>query len=1007
MITVPSPARADGPVRIVADLTPGPPDGVELSGWPAGATVMVTVDVPGVDPLSTVVDGLGNGGVSFPDGTVHVGTLVTATDGVTTKDLTMVEVRQEYLDAETDTVAGIAPPGAPVTVVIEVQAGEPWLSVPTTAGPDGRWSVALAPFDLQNGVNTHVDAVDGDGDATRFGAWVRRPIVSVNLDNPGITVDGFVAGTRVDVAVDLPPVGSPDETGSLIVERWGGASFMRSTTSLPAGTVVTASGGGWVKRFTVIELRPEHLDAGGDYIAGVAPEGTDVQVAVWPQDIGAPPPLFEGHAVAGSTNSWVVALAPFDLRDGQWVQAQVVDGEGDLSSYWTRVQRPFIFASITYADTEAGGPPDCFWLNGWTPGTGVHAEVHFLGDATVDWSTDVVFDQSTSGFCLGTSGRLSTASVVTASGGGWTKVLQLAGVRGEYVDADHDVVAGVAPAGAEVRVDINPAEGGPAVASGLVTAGADGWWRYDFGAVGADVPGGGMPPNQRVVTATVTDLDGDQTGHGANVQRPVVNATVGAGPGGYLYLTGWSDGTPITVAIDYDGDGTADESSPMIGHQFGPGVVIPDGHGPLQPGSVVTTTADNGIAPDRWQKVLVIEPLTVEAVDVGADTVAGTAPAGRTVTVEVVRDVPGPAPSVAALVQPDGTWTADFAGTFDILAGMSAAVRLPDGDGDTSGAMFGGAPAGPALGVTPSSELIDGQVVHLNGEGWPTGVGYSLAVSQCRTDMGLTPDACDPTTTVQYPVAPDGTVEGDYVVRRLITTGSGGVDCSSTPCGLVGVVWGSVAPGTGMPEALDMPGNNPVTFRSLLAVDDTADAREGMGPVSVAVLANDIGSPAMTVVDHGDPSNGGTVTCTDSACEYTAPLDGLAGTDTFTYSISDGASISSATVNVTVMPNASVVEGDRRTTDLVFTVRLLDRPSPRLPSAVLWCTGAGTAQPRADYAPTCGVISFRRGVATQTFVVTVLGDRRAEMDEHVHVQLVGINAVVYDAVLTGVILDDD
>ncbi len=86
------------------------------------------------------------------------------------------------------------------------------------------------------------------------------------------------------------------------------------------------------------------------------------------------------------------------------------------------------------------------------------------------------------------------------------------------------------------------------------------------------------------------------------------------------------------------------------------------------------------------------------------------------------------------------------------------------------------------------------------------------------------------------------------------------------------------------------------------AVDDMAATQQDTS-VTIAVLANDTdpdGDP-LTVTDAGDPPNGTTVVNPDGTVTYT-PDAGFTGTDSFTYTISDGTDSDSAIVTVTVNP---------------------------------------------------------------------------------------------------------
>ncbi|MBF4606069.1 Ig-like domain-containing protein [Curtobacterium sp. VKM Ac-1393] len=86
--------------------------------------------------------------------------------------------------------------------------------------------------------------------------------------------------------------------------------------------------------------------------------------------------------------------------------------------------------------------------------------------------------------------------------------------------------------------------------------------------------------------------------------------------------------------------------------------------------------------------------------------------------------------------------------------------------------------------------------------------------------------------------------------------------------------------------------------------DDTATTNAGT-PVTVDVQHDDRGSDLVTTIVTG-PANGTAVVAEDGSVDYT-PADGFSGTDSFTYTVTDGHGTTTqpATVTVTVVPVAN------------------------------------------------------------------------------------------------------
>jgi hypothetical protein len=124
-----------------------------------------------------------------------------------------------------------------------------------------------------------------------------------------------------------------------------------------------------------------------------------------------------------------------------------------------------------------------------------------------------------------------------------------------------------------------------------------------------------------------------------------------------------------------------------------------------------------------------------------------------------------------------------------------------------------------------------------------------------------------------------------------------------------------------------------------------------------------------------------------------------------------------ATVNnaVTILLNAtigisiadvSIVEGDRGTTNAVFTVQL-SRPSDD-PLTLDFVTLNGTAIAGVDYENTYGSLTFLPGQTSRIIVVPIFGDRKSEGDEDFSLLITSpSDGVILNDLALATILDDD
>jgi Ca2+-binding RTX toxin-like protein len=85
-----------------------------------------------------------------------------------------------------------------------------------------------------------------------------------------------------------------------------------------------------------------------------------------------------------------------------------------------------------------------------------------------------------------------------------------------------------------------------------------------------------------------------------------------------------------------------------------------------------------------------------------------------------------------------------------------------------------------------------------------------------------------------------------------------------------------------------------------VATDDAATTAEDTAAATIDVVGNDtdVDGQSLTIEDHGQPADG-EVVCDESSCSYTPNRD-FHGTDSFTYTVSDGVDTASARVTVTV-----------------------------------------------------------------------------------------------------------
>ena len=194
-----------------------------------------------------------------------------------------------------------------------------------------------------------------------------------------------------------------------------------------------------------------------------------------------------------------------------------------------------------------------------------------------------------------------------------------------------------------------------------------------------------------------------------------------------------------------------------------------------------------------------------------------------------------------------------------------------------------------------------------------------------------------------------------------------------------------------------------------VANDDSAATSAGTG-VDIPVLANDtdVDGDTLSVAAVGTAANG-TTSIVGTQVRY-VPNGGFSGTDSFTYTASDGLGDSdSATVTVSVGALPVVSIGDATVTEgAAATLTVTLSPASGQPVTVQYATSDGTATAGADYTTASATLTFAANQTTQTITVPTTADTLDEPDETVNVTLSNpTNATIGDGAGVVTITDDD
>lgn len=765
------------------------PEGDNLIGWnwPAGAHVLLTVDdlTNGVGAdLTTSADCDNNGYYEIWSGgfDIQPGMVMTATDGVFTRVLSIASVAVTDIDIDNDVVSGVAEPNSQVMVSLWDDRGS---HRNVTASSGGTWSADFAQsvaddgqgwgaaVDIGKGSNGGACQDDEDGDQTE--AWWRVPYPCIQVDPVADIVTGwdFAPNSHVDITIENSTTPqSPDATCACDTDNGGGFwtdSQQAGFGDITDDCVVTVTDGASTKELDVTNLSVTNVDKDADTVSGTA--DPRLALKIWANDYQGEGPEVPVSPSGLWTKDWTTDVSPLDLHPGSEGGCEQRDEDGDSTQVSWRIANPSI--EISAVDD---------WIEGhdWEPGSQVLITIddltvpggpEFITTATPDPSRYIgLWD---SGF------DVKAGQVVTFTDGSTTKTHIVTSLVITGWDESADTVWGTAEPNSHLNVELWVDEGFVRE----VDADGEGNWIADFtDPVGMDPSQGGCDMVKGTDgRARQGDDDGDQTAVDFHVLNPRFTVAPAVPEMGG---SDWSADASITVTIEMSGtpagiDATYTTSTDGDGG-FGWGRPGPNFPYQFKPGDVVNVTDGTTM------KSLVVSPLRITSIDRHSGAMTGVTNPGATVGGFWYGMGGG-----QAAVGPDGGFESFWG---PLPSGASGGYEQWDDDGDCT-AVYWSIPYAETY-VDPAADKITG------ADWWP---GASVHVT---VNLPGTPQAPDWETTV---TAEDGTwstgaIGGsiDITAGAVVTASDGDFDKSHVVTQLTvdGVdtstdtIWGHAAAGS-------------------------------------------------------------------------------------------------------------------------------------------------------------------------------------------------------------------
>jgi hypothetical protein len=520
----------DGDSSMFGDRVPTPRihgsaqyDWVRARDWPSGAEVHLTIN--GQDFGSAIVpepqSQLEETSVSFHNlggYDIQTGDLLTVTDGVQEKSLTVSLFEVTRVDTDTDIVSGLGTPGAQAYVSVYHNGDNIWRRI-TPAQITGAWEMDFSDVvDIQAGSEGSAQERDDDGDSVWYEWNIPIPSFSAFPADDYLNGHNWPIGETLFIEIDDPVTpANPDYAGQ--VSDWDpNASVFQMINfsgqyDMKPGDIVTVTQGTTIKTHRVTDFAITQIDINTDIVSGWAEPDSDIVSWVC-DDYGCA----ERFPTANQDGSWsanfsILGNSPADwgtynFKPGTGVEASQADEDGDKTVVGLSLPNPRIDAR--FHENEIHGFE-------WLLGTAVNMTIDdpntpqpidFTGTQTVlaaGWDPNQTFVQ----FRLWENNfELQNGQIVTMSDRTTTKthVVAVPRITGIISQSGSSQVEGFAAPFSEIWVDFRDT-------TRQETADGTGHWLADF-----HVPGDEDFETQTIHIdawnegeARVQDEDGDST----------------------------------------------------------------------------------------------------------------------------------------------------------------------------------------------------------------------------------------------------------------------------------------------------------------------------------------------------------------------------------------------------------------------------------------------------------------------------------------------------------------
>jgi fibronectin type 3 domain-containing protein len=687
---------------------------VEVINWDLNANMQLTIDDPGTPQnpdYSASIDTspenvFGNILNVTTNFDIRSGQIVTVTDGVTTRSLTVADLSITGLNLAADTVSGTGDIGTMVNVYAHPAGGGTVSRFEAPAGPTGSWTADFSTgpdtLNLDSGVNFEINQYDPEGDFTEISWTISHSRFHAQLT--GNNIEGYdwpVGHSRITLTIDDPSNGpGVDFTETKFNDDFIVRFDNLGGLTLVPGMIITMTNEITTKVHVVTPLTLGGINPAANTFWGTAAPNSYVTVAIVCDQAECP---FR-NVVADANGNWSVDFSVpstnpangqlvFDVGPGTLGEARQGDDDADHTDIDFYLVNPKFFARANSDQVEASE---------WPLGSNVTLEID--DPATPDapdysatrlvtqgapWDANITY----ASFNLGGIFDIQPGFVVSMTDGSTLKTLTVSELSFTDMDVDTETVSGIASPNA--RVDIWACAPDYCINRYLTADGA-GNWTADFGHPGS------RNDEQNTMNLTLgtwvdsreRDGDGDETMFGQNIPNPRFFLRAN---NDQVETRDWPLGSTVTLEIDNPATpANPDYTTSALNEQStwdpNQGVAYFNLNGvfDIQPGFHASMTDGTTL------KTLVVSSLAFTEIELATEIVRGIASPLRRVDIWACPAGAGFCINRHVTADGNGEWVADFGHkgswgdeqeTLDITYGTWIDSQESDNDSDFT--MFG------------------------------------------------------------------------------------------------------------------------------------------------------------------------------------------------------------------------------------------------------------------------------------------------------------------------------